>query len=93
MSRALYYATLLEHDSINKNALGRTWFCGEINTTPTPAIVLPLGVVLDALSKNICHISSPESCWIQKYHLGYFHEVLSSLKPDEQLRSLQTPDL
>ena len=28
--------------------------------SPTLAIILPVGPVLDALSKNICHTSSPE---------------------------------
>ena len=57
-SRALYSATLLEHGSVNENTLGRTWFGGEINTTPTPAMILSLGPILDAPSKNICHTSS-----------------------------------
>ena len=60
ISRALYSATLLEHGSVNENALGRIWFCGEINTLPTPAMILPLRHILDAPSKNICHTSSSE---------------------------------
>jgi len=27
---------------------------------PTLIIILPVGLILDALSKNICHTSSPE---------------------------------
>ena len=58
ISRVLYSATLLEQGVVNENAREKTWFCGETNTTPTPAIILPLGPILDAPSKNICHTSS-----------------------------------
>ena len=60
MNNALYSATLLKQDSVNKNARERTWFSGKTNTTPILVIILPVGPVLDAPSKNICYTSSPE---------------------------------
>jgi len=56
----MHSATLLEHGSINEKARGRMWSFGETNTTPTPMTILPIGPVLDAPSKNICHTLSLE---------------------------------
>jgi len=60
ISKVLYSATLLEHGSVNEKARGRTWLYGKTNTTPTAAIILPLELVLDAPSKNICYTLSVE---------------------------------
>jgi len=35
-------------------------FSGKMNTTSAPAMILPVGPVLDAPSTNICHTSSSE---------------------------------
>ena len=60
MSKVLYSATLLEQHIFNEKARGRAWLRGETNTTPTPVTILPLGSILDAPSKKICHTSSFE---------------------------------
>jgi len=57
MSKALYSATLLEQGFVSENARGRTWLSGKTNITPTPVIIFPFELVLDAPSKNICHTS------------------------------------
>ena len=58
INRALYSATLLEHDSVNENAQEIAWLCGETSTTLTFDIIFPLAPVLDTLSKNSCHTFS-----------------------------------
>jgi len=60
ISKALYLATLLEQDSVNKKARGRMWLCGETNATSTLTTILPLRPILNASSKNICQTSSSE---------------------------------
>jgi len=72
MSKALYSATLLEQGSVSENAHGRMWFLGEINTTLTPATILPFGLVLNVQSKNSCHTSSRiSSCSFEVYETGW----------------------
>jgi len=56
-------------------------------------MILPLGLVLDAPSKNIFHTSSSEVILDSKISFGVLHEVLSFLEPDEPLESLQALDL
>ena len=96
MRKALYSAILLQ-GSINENERGRTWFSGETNTTPTPAMILPIGLVLDALSKNICHTSSPKvilalmtssamsSCSFEVSETGWVPEICERLTFDRFL--------
>jgi len=59
MSNALYSATLLKQDSVSENARGRHDFLMR-HATPTLAMILLIGLVLNASSKNICQTSSSE---------------------------------
>lgn len=55
ISRALYFAILFEQEPVSKKLHSKTYSSSVINTNHPPAIILPLGHVLDAQSKNIWH--------------------------------------
>jgi len=94
IKRALYFATLLEHGSVNGMHEGLRSSVGRQILPPTPATIFPRGHVLDVPSKKSCHTCPSKtsgSSKLQRLHLRDPHKVWSPLDLDAPPRNLPPP--